>query len=215
MPAKKKQPMKVRITAKEIKILNSKDLYAVMQKVLLRENKIDRDKEHFWIIGLAQNNTILYIELIALGTVKSVPVEPMEVFSIALQKRTVQIMMVHNHPSGELHPSADDRDITDRMIQVGEFLQIPVLDHLIITEKGYLSFSDTGLMDLLKKDSRYVLPYKEQERLLKAAERIGESRGRKAREREMARVLLAKGIKAEVIAEASGLKLAEVKKLKA
>jgi DNA repair protein RadC len=207
--------MKVKITPKEIKILNSKDLYAVMQKVLLRENKIDRDKEHFWIIGLANNNTILYIELISLGTVKSVPVEPMEVFSIALQKRTVQIMMVHNHPSGELHPSADDRDITDRMIQVGEFLQIPVLDHLIITEKGYLSFLDTGLMSLLKKDSRYVLPYKEQERLLKAAEKIGESRGRKAREREMARVLKAKGIKTEVIAEATGLKLAEVKRLKA
>lgn len=86
-------------TDKKSKILNSGDLFGVMQRVLLRERKIDRNKEHFWVIGLANNNTMLYIELISLGMVNRVPVEPMEVFSIALQKRTVKMVLVHNHPS--------------------------------------------------------------------------------------------------------------------
>src|SRR5438105_5881644 len=95
-------------TTQKIKVLNSDDIYNIMQQVLLRENKIDRNKEHFWIIGLSQVNKILYIELISLGTISATIVEPMEVFSIALQKRTVQIILVHNHPSGELKPSNAD-----------------------------------------------------------------------------------------------------------
>ena len=114
--------MNVKLTASEkIRILNSTDIYDVMQKVLMRENKIDRNKEHFWIIGLANNNKILYIELISLGTIKSTLVEPMEVFSIALQKRSVKVILVHNHPSGELLPSEQDKDLTDRLQQIGFF----------------------------------------------------------------------------------------------
>src|SRR5689334_19092723 len=108
---RKKPPMIVRLKPKQIRILNSQDLYAVMQKVLLRENKIDRDREHFWVVSLAQNNTILSIELISMGSVKTTVVEPMEVFSVALQKRSVKIVLVHNHPSGNLQPSAEDVDL--------------------------------------------------------------------------------------------------------
>jgi DNA repair protein RadC len=133
--------MKVKLTLKQkIKILNSDDVYSIMQQVLLRENKIDRNKEHFWIIGMAQSNKILYIELISMGTVTSTLVEPMEVFSIALQKRTVKIILVHNHPSGELMPSEADKDVTDRLLQVGLFLNVPILDHLIITERATTAF---------------------------------------------------------------------------
>lgn len=242
--------MNVKLKPKEIRILNSQDLYAVMQRVLLRENKIDRDREHFWVISLSSNNTVLNIELISMGSVKQTVVEPMEVFSVALQKRSVAIILVHNHPSGNLQPSEADIDLTDRLLQAGLFLDVPVLDHLIITEKGYLSFTDAGALAEIAKSKRYVLPYKEQERLLQEAKtiglklgvekgkkvglKVGVAKGREAglkagreaerresekarrqRELEMARVLKVNGIKAQVIAEATGLSLAEVKKLKA
>ncbi len=130
-------------SAQKIKLLNSEAIYPVMQQVLLRENKIGRNKEHFWIIGLVQNNKILYIELISLGTVNTTLVEPMEVFSIALQKRSVQIILIHNHPSGGLTPSKSDQRLTDRLLQVGKFLNMPVIDHLILSEEGYYSFYDS------------------------------------------------------------------------
>ncbi len=134
----------------KIKILNSDDLYGIMQRVLLREDKIDQNREHFWVIGLENNNRILFIELVSLGTVNKTIAQPMEVFSLALQKRAVKIILCHNHPSGELKPSEQDKDITDRLIQVGLIVDTPVVDHLIISTKSYMSFIDVGLFDILK-----------------------------------------------------------------
>ena len=94
------QQMTVELSDEQrIKILNADDLFQIMSKILNRENKIDRNKEHLWVVGLASNLKILFIELVSLGTVNSTIVEPMEVFSIALQKRAVSIILVHNHPS--------------------------------------------------------------------------------------------------------------------
>lgn len=203
--------MKVTLSKSEkIKILNSDDIYSVMQRILMRENKIDRNKEHFWIIGLAQNNKILYIELISLGTIKATLIEPMEIFSIALQKRTVKIILVHNHPSKDIAPSAADTDITDRLIQIGNFLNVPVIDHLIISEKTYYSFADTGLMTLLSESKKYVLRYKEEERIKKEAEETGKGK----RSKEIAQTMKNKGVKNGVISDFTGLSLDEIKKLK-
>ena len=133
--------MNIKLTeAERIKILNSDDLYGIMQKILLREHKIDQNREHFWVIGLENNHRILFIELISLGSVNKTIAEPMEVFSFALQKRAVKIVLCHNHPSGELKPSDADKDITDRLIQVGIIVETEVVDHLIISNKSYLSF---------------------------------------------------------------------------
>lgn len=156
--------------AERIKVLNSDDLYHVMQRILLRENKIDQNREHFWIIGLESNSRILFIELISLGTVKNTIVEPMEVFSLALQKRAVNIILCHNHPSGSLQPSTADKDVTDRLIQAGRIVNMPVLDHMIISERTYLSFEDTGIMKELRRSIKYVPAYELAERLRKEAE---------------------------------------------
>lgn len=84
------------------------DVFFIMQRILLRENKIDQEKEHFWIIGMNQAGYILYIELISLGTFKSVEVEPMNVFRVAVMKNASRVIAVHNHPSGGLKPSTAD-----------------------------------------------------------------------------------------------------------
>ncbi|MGD8782746.1 MAG: JAB domain-containing protein [Ignavibacteria bacterium] len=227
--------MNIRLSEKEkIKILNSDDLFDIMQRILKRENKIDRDREHFWVIGLASNNRLLFIELISKGTINKALVEPMEVFSFALQKRAVNIMLVHNHPSGELRPSVEDNDITDRLIQVGIIVNTHVLDHLIISEKSYLSYLSIGLLDELKKSTKYVPPYKQLEMLKKAerekgkeqgkkeGEKIGvkkgikegEERGAKLKAIEMARICLEKKMEIKVIAELTGLTEPEIEKIK-
>jgi DNA repair protein RadC len=190
----------------------------VMQRILLRENKIERNKEHFWIIGLAQNNRILYVELISLGTIKTTLVEPMEVFSIALQKRTVKIILVHNHPSGGMKPSEEDKDITDRLIQVGLFLNIPVIDHLIINEKTYYSFEDTGLIHDLNINTRYLLPYKVQEKMKKEALKLGEEKGiekeKQRRSKELVLAMKKKGYTIKQIQELTGLKPSQINAIK-
>lgn len=207
--------MQVKLTEIEkIRILNSEDIYSVMQRILLRENKIERNKEHFWIIGLAQNSRILYIELISIGTINSAPVDPMEVFSIALQKRTVKIILVHNHPSGNIRPSEEDKDITDRLIQVGKIINIEVLDHLIITDKTYNSFSDTGIMNELERSTKYVPPYILQERIKKEVKELGIKEGENRKTKMFAQTLKNKDFPINLIVDLTGIAEAEAKKLK-
>jgi DNA repair protein RadC len=134
----------------KIRVLNGVDLYAVMQRILQRSQKIDRKKEHFWVVGLDITQEILFIELISLGTARQTAVDPMEVFSFALNKKAYHIVMAHNHPSGNLTPSDADKEMTGKMIWAGKFLNVPVWDHLIITELSYYSFLDSGLLDTLE-----------------------------------------------------------------
>jgi DNA repair protein RadC len=207
--------MKVKLTREQrIHVLNSTDVYKVMQDILLRENKIGRSKEHIWVVCLSNSNRILLIELISLGTSKRSVIDPTEVFSFALQKRAVKVIMVHNHPSGLMFPSEEDRDITDRMFQVGLFLDVPLIDHLIISEKQYYSFVDSGLLAKLARSRKYVLKYKkEEERIQKKGIKIGEKIGELNKAIEIAKGMKKKGIDATVIAELSGLTEEHIKEL--
>lgn len=198
----------------KIKILCSDDLYSIMQQVLLREQKIDQNREHLWTVSLDSAHRVLNIELVSMGTVNSTPVEPMEVFSVPLQKRSVKLMVVHNHPSGELKPSDADKDITDRLIQVGKIINVPVLDHLIITDKSYFSFADHGLMDELEQSLKYVPAFEIKRRYEKQAQEIGEAKGESKKAKEMAKIMKANGEPIEKIVEYTGLSEAVVKRLK-
>ena len=113
-----------------------------MQKVLLRESRTGRQKEHFWVIGLAVSNKISYIELVSLGSISSAIVTPLEVFNLAVLKKSPKIVLVHNHPSGNLKPSPADIDITTKIVDGGKILTIEVLDHLIISEESYYSYKE-------------------------------------------------------------------------
>jgi DNA repair protein RadC len=212
----------------KIKILNSDDVYNVMQEILLREEKIDQEKEHLWMIGLAQNNRILYIELISLGSVKATTVEPMNVFRVAVLKGAVNVILAHNHPSGELKPSDADKDTTDRLLQVGLILNIKVIDHLIISVKSYLSFADTGLLAELEKSTKWVPQYQLIERIKKEEKKIRDQalkveRAKAKEEKEkavkkeklaIAKAGLKKGLSIEIISELTGLTRDEIEKIK-
>lgn len=202
----------------QIKLLNSDDVYSVMKEVLLRGEKIDQEKEHFWMIGLANNNEILYIELVSLGSVRATTVEPMNVYRVAVLKGAVKVIFVHNHPSGELKPSETDKDLTDRLIQVGRILNIEAIDHLIISAKAYMSFADTGLFAQLQQSTKWVPLYEIKERMLAEQKRIREQAVMEAEERttNLERRAIAKKLKEErvpldIIIKATGLSDKEIK----
>jgi DNA repair protein RadC len=205
----------------KIKLLNSDDVYTVMQGILLREEKIDQEKEHFWMIGLASNNRILYIELVSLGSVNATTVEPMNVFRVAVLKGAVKAIIVHNHPSGELKPSDADKDLTDRLIQVGRILNVPVIDHIIISINSYLSFVDTGLFEQLEQSLKWVPAFEIAERIKKQEKIIREQavleekeKAIKKRNVEFVKNARKKGLPVDVIAELTGLTPEEIAKIK-
>lgn len=203
--------MNVKLTkTQKIKLQTTVDIYKVMQQVLLRENKIDRNKEHFWTIGLDNANRILYIELISLGGTTHAPAEPMQVFRVGVMKAAVKIILIHNHPSGNLTPSNADKDVTDRLIQVGKILDIPVFDHLIINEKSYTSFADTGLLEELEESGRYIPNYQRQAQIKKEAAEIGKQEAFKTVAREMK----SRNVPIELITAYTGLPESEIKKLR-
>jgi DNA repair protein RadC len=202
--------MNVRLSSSQkIAVLNSTDIFTIMRDILMRENKIRRNQEHFWVIGLNAASKILFIELVSLGATNRVEVKPAEVFRIAIYKSAIRMILVHNHPSGSIRVSEADRDLTDRMIKSGDMLAIEVLDHLVITEKNYISFADQGILDELRKSGRYELIDKEKGWLQEM--KLEAELDRKTK--EIAKTMKAEGLDIETIQRITKLKKSEIKKL--
>ena len=126
-------------------ILKPEDIYRILTNCLKSEDKVDRDKEHFWVFHLDSRNKIMMIELVSLGILNSSIVHPREVFTRAVGDRSAQVIVAHNHPSGDPTPSEDDITVTKRLVKAGDILGIGLLDHLVITEKGFTSFREKNL----------------------------------------------------------------------
>jgi len=198
----------------KIRIHNAQDIYNVMCEILLLEDENDRKKEHFWTISLDYGQTILNIELVSLGTAKETLVDPMEVYSIPLQKKASKLILVHNHPSGNIIPSHNDEDMTDRLIQVGLIMNVPVIDHIIITESSYYSFQESGLLAKLVQSTKHVPAFILKQQYEKAGKEKGIEEGEKSKTKEMAKAMLSKGYAIEEIIELTGLTKAVINRLK-
>lgn len=107
---------------------------------LLRDEK----KEHFYIVLLDNKNIIRSKQHISTGSLSISVVHPREVFKPAVQNSAASVILVHNHPSGDCVPSREDHEITKRLVGAGKLLGIEVLDHLIIGDRKYFSFAETG-----------------------------------------------------------------------
>jgi len=132
--------------SQKIAIANSDQIYSVMQQVLLREEFLGRKQEHFWVIGLSTSNQLEYVELVGLGRLNAVHVAPLDVFNFAAVKKLGRIILVHNHPSGNVSPSEEDKKLTEVLSLGASLLKIEVLDHLIISEETYFSFDKEGIL---------------------------------------------------------------------
>ena len=103
-------------------------------------------QEEFKILLLNRANKVLGIYPVSKGGVSGTLVDPKLIFSVALKCNASALILAHNHPSGNLTPSENDKGLTKKLISAGNFLDIKVLDHLIMTTEGYFSFADEGIM---------------------------------------------------------------------
>lgn len=126
---------------KKVRISSSDDAYQLMKPELL-----DLAYEVFWVILLNRANQVIKKHPISIGGVSGTVVDPKIIFKAALDNLACSLILVHNHPSGNLKPSQADIKLTKKMKDAGTLLEIPVLDHLIFTDEGYLSFADEGMM---------------------------------------------------------------------
>ncbi len=103
-------------------------------------------KEHFIIFYLDSRNQEIKREIISVGSVNANLVHPREVFEPAVKNLAAQIILAHNHPSGDPEPSEDDLEITKRLVESGKILGIEVVDHIIVVKDGFLSFKEKNLI---------------------------------------------------------------------
>jgi DNA repair protein RadC len=103
-------------------------------------------KEHFVILCLNARRQLVHCETVSVGTLSASLVHPREVFSPAISHAAAAVVAVHNHPSGDPTPSAEDRDATRRLRRAGELLGIPLADHVVVSETGFFSFREHGII---------------------------------------------------------------------
>ena len=126
---------------KKPKILSSKDVHDYIIGDLQ-----DLPHEEFWILLLNRSNTVISKHQISSGGVSGTVVDSKMIFKSALENLASSIILIHNHPSGNLKPSEADLRLTEKLKESGTLLDIPVLDHLIITDSAYYSFADEGTL---------------------------------------------------------------------
>jgi len=106
----------------------------------------DLQHEVFAVIFLNQANKINHFEIISKGGVTGTVADPKIIFKKALEENAVSIILCHNHPSGSIKPSRADEELTSKIKEAARFLDIKVLDHLIVSDAGYFSFADEGIL---------------------------------------------------------------------
>lgn len=104
----------------------------------------DTDREYFMVINLNNQNLPNSIEITSIGSLTEIMVSPREVFKSAIVSNSAKIILCHTHPSGSTSPSDADIKITNALVQIGKFLDIPVIDHLIVGGESVYSLMENG-----------------------------------------------------------------------
>jgi DNA repair protein RadC len=128
----------------KIKVTGAKEVAKVFQDILALEDKIDQEKEHYYIMHLNIRSQVMMVELVTIGVLNSSLVHPRETFRRAVIAGSAAIIIAHNHPSGEVDPSDEDMKITRMMLEAGNILGIAMRDHIIFAKDNYFSFKNNG-----------------------------------------------------------------------
>ncbi len=123
------------------KITCSQDLFNLMAPLLS-----DLIEEQFWVIYLDQRLQVLQQKMIATGGFTQILVDIRKIFKYAFEYNATRIVLIHNHPTGNINPSLSDKRLTQKIKKAGEFIDISVIDHIIIAQNDYLSFADENLL---------------------------------------------------------------------
>jgi len=124
----------------DIKVTSPQDVLPLVSEI------VNKKQEYFVCISLNGAGEVVSNRVVTVGLVNHSLVHPREVFADVITDRATSVILVHNHPSGSLEPSMEDMAITKQLIEAGSILGIKVLDHLIISKKGYLSMKEKGLL---------------------------------------------------------------------
>lgn len=122
------------------KVTSPEDVFEAFQEQL-----VALDRECFWAVLLNGRNHVQGFHLVSVGHLTATLVHPREVFKAAVLGNAAAVILIHNHPSGDPEPSAEDRSLTERLRAVGEILGIKVLDHVVIGDGRFVSFQKRGL----------------------------------------------------------------------
>ena len=129
------------VSIEKAMIRRSQDAYVVFKTVMG-----DQPYEEFWILLMNRANRLIRKCCISEGGISGTVVDPKKVFKIALDHHATGIILGHNHPSGNTKPSESDIRITNKIMEAGKVLEVSVLDHLIVTDDSFYSFSDNGML---------------------------------------------------------------------
>lgn len=141
----------------ERKIEKPEDAIAVVGEVLS-----EMDREVVCVINLKADGTPINCNFVSMGAVNQAMAEPREIFKSAILSNAVSMIMVHNHPSGNLEPSRADTVMTDRILKLSHMAGIPLIDHVIVggDNTKYFSFKEKNMMQIpdmvLTQDYRYL-----------------------------------------------------------
>ncbi len=128
------------LLAKAVKITVPHDVLPLIVDIAAKK------QEYFVCISLNGANEVIQKRIVTIGLLNSSQVHPREVFADVIADRAAAVIFAHNHPSGDLHPSEDDLRTHKQLADAAEILGIRVLDHIIVTQKGHLSFQENGLI---------------------------------------------------------------------
>jgi DNA repair protein RadC len=103
--------------------------------------------EKFIALLLDGRHRVLREEVVSQGTLTASLVHPREVFRPALRESAAALILVHNHPSGDPTPSAEDREVTRRLVRAGELLGVRIIDHVVVAERGFCSLKEEGMLE--------------------------------------------------------------------
>ncbi len=123
------------------KLTSSRQAFEILQPKIG-----DKQYEEFWFLAINRANVVTGSYRVSDGGITGTVADIRRIFKLALEQNATSIILAHNHPSGNLSPSEEDKSLTKRLVSAGKVMDIPVQDHLIITYDGYYSFADEGLI---------------------------------------------------------------------
>jgi DNA repair protein RadC len=138
----------------KIHVQGTQQVAKVFQDLLQLEDRIDQEKEHFYVMHLDTRSRVNLVELVSLGTLTASLVHPRETFRRAVMQGSANIIVAHNHPSGEVNPSAEDTKVTKLLFEAGNILGITMVDHVIFSKKMFFSFRDNNVHHITEGERR-------------------------------------------------------------
>lgn len=128
-------------TKERLRISSSKDIYGIFQPIMC-----DLEREEFWVLLLNQAAKVIDKIRISIGGIDGTYTDVRTILREALLQRATQIAVIHNHPSGNINPSQQDRTLTEHIRKAADTMNIHLIDHVIVCEDNFYSFADEGLL---------------------------------------------------------------------